>query len=831
MTGPQVSGKMAGVGFMVVGFVQNITSVLMSDTYTNLADRSDKPVVLNDTVVDALAGKPMLDLATRPGSRLPTGTVPWIDSQRTVALRGDVGTPTVPYPVTTPSTGHSGVLTTHDTPYFGLPTVTSQTVREPLPGGAGLRSVTFSLTSIDVIWNFTLFIAGMSTDSTAFEGTATTNAVFTAFGAGTWVFNGSGTMNNGTWSPIIAAPQCAAPNRHRCVHHARFYLRGSDRRLGWYGYQDADVQRHLDEQNSLARPKITRDSEFSMRTRLRVAIGVGLFSLPAIVLSSAGADAAVAQADCDKTVAAARATLGAWNIEDEPFGRVQGGLCLKIYTVPDDSLLEFALSNPDVQSLIKARRIVCFGARSLAKLSDAGLAPLRGIPDLKELILDADSSQTIDPCFSRLRKMAQLEALEIIGDLLRDDDLKSLQSLNRLRVLGLGTAVNLTGAGLSSLKDLRQLESLTLNANKLDDAGFENLMQWPDLLNLTLGEPWNLRESQPAAQSMVVNQAWMFAQKGPGPNVDRGMRSLGHLTNLRLLELNGVNITDAGLKPIRSLQRLETLHMAGFKLTEAGFANLEALKNLRSLAIRDMPTPGNALAHLAALPKLEELKLMRTNITGEEVVELAGLKNLKRLSIAKMGGGIFDIICSRAPTLSAALKPMQKLEELELSDYDGIDDYVLLAVAAHKDLKALRLAGTSISDDGLRLIAPLTGLQKLDISRPLHDTWITDAGMKYLKGLTRLQSLNLGGTNVTDKGIAELSALVELRHLVLPDGVSDAGVERLGSLRRLQDVTGGRHVTARGAKFLHDHCPQLQTAEFGAIYYVECGDFHPDGTP
>jgi hypothetical protein len=38
----------------------------------------------------------------------------------------------------------------------------------------------------------------------------------------------------------------------------------------------------------------------------------------------------------------------------------------------------------------------------------------------------------------------------------------------------------------------------------------------------------------------------------------------------------------------------------------------------------------------------------------------------------------------------------------------------------------------------------------------LDDTGITDAGLKHLVGLTRLQELDLHGTHVTDEGIAKL---------------------------------------------------------------------------
>jgi hypothetical protein len=134
----------------------------------------------------------MLDLATRRGSRLPAGELPWQYSGNVPLLPGDAGLPTL--------AGGSGTLTVHDVPDYTLPVagVAPQTIR--------IQNADVPLTRVDIVWNFTIFIAGMTTDQTATEGITYPQAVYTAFDSGTWVFNGTGTMNNGVWSPIAAAP-------------------------------------------------------------------------------------------------------------------------------------------------------------------------------------------------------------------------------------------------------------------------------------------------------------------------------------------------------------------------------------------------------------------------------------------------------------------------------------------------------------------------------------------------------------------------------------------------------------------------------------------------
>ena len=57
---------------------------------------------------------------------------------------------------------------------------------------------------------------------------------------------------------------------------------------------------------------------------------------------------------------------------------------------------------------------------------------------------------------------------------------------------------------------------------------------------------------------------------------------------------------------------------------------------------------------------------------------------------------------------------------------------------------------------------------------------VTDDGLRYLKGLTRLKSLELGGSKVTDAGLERLEGLTQLQELDLTGTkVTDAGVKKL----------------------------------------------------
>ena len=96
----------------------------------------------------------------------------------------------------------------------------------------------------------------------------------------------------------------------------------------------------------------------------------------------------------------------------------------------------------------------------------------------------------------------------------------------------------------------------------------------------------------------------------------------------------------------------------------------------------------------------------------------------------------------------------------------------------------LNLAGTGVTDAGLKAIAGFKNLQRLHLER----TSISDEGLAHVAGLAELRYLNLYGTKVTDKGLAALKNLKKLQSLyVWQTAVSEAGAKELnGTLAALK---------------------------------------------
>ncbi|QJW95898.1 leucine-rich repeat domain-containing protein [Frigoriglobus tundricola] len=131
-----------------------------------------------------------------------------------------------------------------------------------------------------------------------------------------------------------------------------------------------------------------------------------------------------------------------------------------------------------------------------------------------------------------------------------------------------------------------------------------------------------------------------------------------------------------------------------------------------------------------------------------------------------------------------ALKDLPNLRKLTL----GKSEMTLpktTAIGRCKDLRALFLGGSGLTDASLAGLKPLSHLESLDIS---DNPQVTDKGMVTVKALERLQMLHLGKTGVGDKGLMTLAGLDGLRSL---------------------NVTGSK-VTADAAEKFADDMPNLR---------------------
>ncbi len=121
-----------------------------------------------------------------------------------------------------------------------------------------------------------------------------------------------------------------------------------------------------------------------------------------------------------------------------------------------------------------------------------------------------------------------------------------------------------------------------------------------------------------------------------------------------------------------------------------------------------------------------------------------------------------------ARDLGVRIEPVaQNRDELDITAQNAAadfgDDALHRLAPLAPNILSLNLGRTQITNRGLKAVAAMTSLEKLW----LDATAVTDAGLLELARLGKLRYLNLYGTAVTDAGLAHLALLPNLKTLYL----------------------------------------------------------------
>lgn len=244
---------------------------------------------------------------------------------------------------------------------------------------------------------------------------------------------------------------------------------------------------------------------------------------------------------------------------------------------------------------------------------------------------------------------------------------------------------------------------------------------------------------------------------------DEGLRDLGRLEHLRVLDLSGerhglldsiivrrryARVTDAAVDAVASLSDLRSLSLSA-DLTDAQLNRLTMLDQLEDLALHSSTVSPSGLSELRRLKKLTRLDLDVRSIRKATLGEIAELTSLV------VTGSAID-----AETL-ADLKHARHLAELGLFDCPLRDEH-LRAIGQLDQLTTLALDG-DFTDEGVKAIAGLRQLSEL----VLMSARLTDAGVAHLQSLDRVSTLMLSGKSVTDNGLQYIQAMEGLASLHL----------------------------------------------------------------
>ncbi len=273
-------------------------------------------------------------------------------------------------------------------------------------------------------------------------------------------------------------------------------------------------------------------------------------------------------------------------------------------------------------------------------------------------------------------------------------------------------------AGMAKLREMPDLEELTVNGSKLTPAGLKQLTALKKLEKLNF-------QSTPAAFQ------------------EEGLRVLKELPNLKSVSFfNCGECTTAIAARLKALTGLKGLSLDRVEGNDV-LGQLKELTNLEALKVSSFTINDAGVAHLSGLTKLQDLNLHVTSVTDAGLVYLKGMKDLKDLDIG------FTKVTSKG---LVHLEGLKNLEHLDLAAQGGVGDAGLAHLKGLTNMKHLGLLNTSVTDNGLANLEGMTQLTTLDLRCPL----ITDAGLEHLRRLKQLKRLELFGSKVTKKRANDL---------------------------------------------------------------------------
>lgn len=220
------------------------------------------------------------------------------------------------------------------------------------------------------------------------------------------------------------------------------------------------------------------------------------------------------------------------------------------------------------------------------------------------------------------------------------------------------------------------------------------------------------------------------------------------------------------LELIGRMQRLQELKLTRSTVKSSWLKHITNLP-LRILGLNGTQITDKSIRYFLMIPTLDKLEIGDTEITDEGLKKLAKSRSIRYLSLSVgrriTNDGIKNI------------SKMPQLMSLQLDDSIGVDGKCLAYIPDMQNLRFLNLENLKLTKEDLEHLASAK-LSSLNLSNCQLD----DPCLEPLTKISTLRALNLAGNNFTDKGLISLSKLplTQLTVKACP-GVTDSGVEKL----------------------------------------------------
>jgi formylglycine-generating enzyme required for sulfatase activity len=297
------------------------------------------------------------------------------------------------------------------------------------------------------------------------------------------------------------------------------------------------------------------------------------------------------------------------------------------------------------------------------------------------------------------------------------------------------------------------------------------------------------------------------------------LQRLTAFTKLRRIYVAKLTVNDAALSFLAELPELDSIHLfhcgnvsdglvehlrknTSFKKLICTNSRMEGkslhlLPHLYQLGLGDSLVSNDALGAISKLKGLTKLTLEGSQITDAGMPELARLTELRELNVARTRVTLKGL---------RLLKPLSKIERFGL--HSELPDYAAVAqeiANLFPKLFNVTVVGKNITAEHLSSLRAVEGLTSIEA----FDSTFAPGALAGLSELPRLERFYIRtGTNVTDDLTLPLGHLTTLRELRLDDTkITDATLQHLEPLKNLTTLTVTRtKVTPDGiAAFEKSH--------------------------
>lgn len=237
---------------------------------------------------------------------------------------------------------------------------------------------------------------------------------------------------------------------------------------------------------------------------------------------------------------------------------------------------------------------------------------------------------------------------------------------------------------------------------------------------------------------------------------DSDMSKYARMSDLKRLDLSLTRISDRGLRALKTAPAIEDLNLYfAEKITDEGASVVKNWKRLKKLNLRGTKITDSTLEILAGVTTLEWLDIGWAEVTDTGLDHLSALTNLKWLTFG--GNKLTD----------GALQFLTQMPQLEYLDIGGqqrtdsglwsllLSETGMQSIASVTELRELRLEGRNVNGRGLELLKPLAKLERLDLQACKR---LRDDAAAALSSMKQLKMLDLTDSSLSADAVAKIRA-------------------------------------------------------------------------